>query len=387
MKRNGIIAIVSILVLVVALVFLRFQNPLKKGETSQKSFGTNSTFSAMDPKGQSASPSKDASQRLAVLEAIKIDNFLQRTTRLRSIFSIWAETDPRAAAAMLVQLEPKYRDYEAVGSVARALASLDVQAALQFAEQVKDKRVGAFILQITLEVWGEKSPEEAGRYVLGKFPPQEQGSALSVFAGAWAKREPEGALAFAQQVQDSHAKDVVLATILNQIAEANPDKAIAAWALMPPGNRARDNLAGIISRNWSKTSPEKAAAWATSLPEEDPARVEALKQSIAAWSKSDPKAASEFMLELPSGLSRDEAVGVFVNGISSVDPATATEWAGTIERFPERRAAYMRIAKYYAGRSAEESKAWLNSLSGLPLSWQNELVGRINSEGSSLPIQ
>lgn len=314
----------------------------------------------------------------ALTAVLEISDFFARTAKLRSLFAEWVKSDPAAAAKMIVALEPKHRDYEAVESVARALSELDIPAALAFAADVQDHRVGDFIQRIALENWGRKAPADAARYILAQFPAAQQGRALGVFAKSWASTKPEAALAFAGLIKDPSAQASFMADAFDGYAQADPQNACAAWTALPLETAGRENLAAIISRNWSQTDAKAAAAWAATLPEEDASRVAALKPSIAAWSQTDPMKTAEFIDTLPRSHSRDEAILAYVDGASSAEPEAATQWAGKIDRPDLRRSAYGRIADSYAKREPSVSRQWLDSLSALPENWKNDLARRIN---------
>lgn len=321
----------------------------------------------------------------AVTDALVIEDFFSRTAQLRELFAAWAKTDPAAAARRLAELHPKYRDYDAVGLVARALAQKDMNAAFEFAKAVDDYRLADFIQRIALEVWGQSDPHAAANYILAQFPEKQQARALDVFAKSWAERDPAASLAFAQKLNDPASKNYYLALVFDGYAARVPRGAVDAFSAMPPESVNRGNLANIISRNWAKNDPAAAAAWAATFTEDDPARGPALKQSIAAWSQTDPVKASEFIAKLAPGQSLDESIAVFVAGAVSAVPDSASEWAGSIQRPELRRAAYGSIATYYATRDIEEGQKWVQSLGALPDGWLKDIVRRMSGDGSSLP--
>jgi len=316
--------------------------------------------------------------------ALEEEEFLARTSRLRILFSDWAGSDPSGAARMLVEMHPKYRDYDAVAAVARALALRDPLLALEFAKQVDDYRLADFIQRIALELWGQKDPLAAAQYVLANFPEKQQAHALDVFAKSWGAKDPAAALAFAQNLPVTVSRDYYLAEVFTGFAAKNPQAALQKWNQLTDENANRESLANIIAKEWSQQDPEAAATWAASLAESDPARETALIQSMSALSQSNPVKASQMIDQLPRSESRDKVIIAFVNAVSPIDPDSATEWAKSIERHEMRRAAYQKIAQYYSTQDLAAGQEWINSLDAIPQSWLKDLARRINQDGSSI---
>ena len=322
----------------------------------------------------------------ALKEILKIEDFHTRTNAFRAYFSDLCRKDPAAAARLICGVEAKFRDYDAVEEVARAFAAVDIHASLEFADQIDSARQADFIRLIALKEWGIAEPTAAANYIIEAFPAEQQGRALSVFATDWGKQDPTTAMEFADRIGNPSARGAFVAEVFEGWSQKNPKAASQAFADIAESELSRVASAGILARNWSERSPEAAARWANALSEEDPARSTALNPSIAKWTEVDPASVSQFLHDLPRSQTRDKAVAVFVGSAIALDAESATEWAKNIDRQDIRRIAFQSAANHFAQRDPSEGQAWINSLGELPESWVNDLLRRMNQDGSSQTV-
>jgi hypothetical protein len=104
---------------------------------------------------------------------------------------------------------------------------------------------------------------------------------------------------------------------------------------MPPG-KDQDQAALAVVEHWIGSDPAAAATW-TSQFAEGPLREQALSVVARQWGLRDWNATAGWLETLPSGLSRDAAIGAFVTSADGYDIRLALEWANQLEA-PEFRA-------------------------------------------------
>lgn len=315
-------------------------------------------------------------------EILEIDEFYERTEKLRALFARWAELDPQSAADKLVELEPKFRDYEVLEMVAVALAQKNVNAGLIFAQQIDetDYRMSDFIRKHTLTVWSSTDPKAAAEYVLTNVPTKQQGRVLGDLVEGWGYESPEEAMAFANTISEGSARDAFIAKAFDGMVKRNPEEATKHFSTLSYSDKSRNAAAGIISVEWSQSDPEAAVNWASSLDHEDPARQAALLPAYSTWSRKDPVAASKLLTTLEDGIDRDRTIAVFVEGAAEVDPEGSTAWARSIQRHDIRRWAFRAIANHYASKSPQEARQWLSTVNDLPEDWVDGLSRQMRLE-------
>lgn len=374
MKRFLILVVVALPVVVGMMVYQS-----RKRAYTEKVATQPVAEIAPEPQAIIASPASEAELK----EIIEIVDFTQRTDAFRAYFSDLCRRDSAAAADIIIRVDARFRDYGAVELVARALAAVNIPAALAFADRIDSARQADLIREIALTEWGSKDPEAAANHVLEKISSSQQGRALANFAVKWAKQNPSGAMGFASRISDPSARASFYASVLDGWSSRHPAAAARALSELEGTEVPRAAFANIVARNWSEFSPEASAAWANTLGENDPARGAALNPSIAKWTASDPAAVSRFLSAMPRSRSRDEAVAVFVSGAVAIDPEAATWWAKAIDRHDIRQSAYQSAANHFGQLDPAEGQAWINSLGDLPPAWVEDLLRRMNRDGAS----
>ncbi len=246
---------------------------------------------------------------------------------IQSIFTMWAQTDPAAAAARAMKLTSRDRDM-AFSGIAAQWAAKDLQGALAWAQGLPDGNAKRLATQGVLLGMANQDPQAAATYALTLKGTAQQ-VAMSSVAGVWAQTDFTGALAWSQNLTDPKARERALQSLGSEWTRRDPQGAVAYANSLPPG-QAKNNLIYSIASSWANT---------------------------------DSKAALEWVQTLPTGQSRNNAMQSVVSQVSSRDPAEVAAW---LEAMPDGSGRisqyYSSIASQWAEQDPEKAAEWVKKL-------------------------
>ena len=183
-----------------------------------------------------------------------------RSRAVSRAVQILTSTDPARASELVGELPPGDLQGMAAVTVAHALASRNIETALEWVKTLAVDYTRWTALNGVLSVWAQKDQAAAARYVLDMPPGQP--------------------LEFA-------------ARHLAFILASNPRDAIL-WAEALPSDGARAAAHPMIASAWAQRAPPDAVRWAASL-RENPQRADALTAAFSYWMLMDPKAAQAWL--------------------------------------------------------------------------------------------
>lgn len=243
---------------------------------------------------------------------------------IRNVISRWAEKDPGAAAQALAELPPGQAYENGVRSLARSWAgSGSYQDALQWAKSLGNEQARASALGEVFSIWGERDSSKAVAELMS-LNAKERERVAPDLARAWAARDPEAAVAWAQTFADAEERKRVIQQAVGQWSQSAP-QAAAQYAMQQPAEN-RGALVEQIMRNWSSKDAESAAAW---------------------------------LAVQPAGAWRDGATSVLANSIAREDGAAGLQWAGTITDEKRRKREMNKLFRDWHRHDPDAARQWV----------------------------
>lgn len=145
--------------------------------------------------------------------------------------------------------------------------------------------------------WAETDPQGMLAYIETR-PADQQWRLRSSFYSAWAKSDPTAAYAAAKELGDYRAQQYSMQSVIQAVADKNPQRAIAMAEEMDSLGHRADWLMRNIYQNWA--NKDLAAARASALTLEDgPKKVQALSGALQNWMHEEPYAALDWLDSLP----------------------------------------------------------------------------------------
>lgn len=168
-------------------------------------------------------------------------------------------------------------------------------------------------------------------------PAKEESSAPRLFdlpddpekARAWARENPQEALAAIIRVTSGASRDVVIETVCEQMAKSNPPEAVLVAEQLGEGCT---NLLGNIVEQWAERDASAAKEYIMDQPIGDD-RDRLIRQVALALSSQDPVDAASLVAQgMSSGDNQNEAAIDVVRQWALLDSNAALAWA---RLFPE----------------------------------------------------
>lgn len=218
---------------------------------------------------------------------------------------------------------------EAGRAVVQILQQRDPQAAIAYARELEDSKAEAGVIMHL----AAKDPMAAA----AELTPEMEGhlEVVESIAGTLLHKDRAAFETWAGSLSDPAQQAEARCAALKQDAALDPAKTAveaAAWVAkeLATPEQARQLSAAIV-RKWLETEgqPATVAAWTEGLPE-GPGRDAAVKETASAWLEKDTLAASAWLRSLAPSEAKDNIVRQLVINICADTPADAFEWARTI---------------------------------------------------------
>lgn len=292
------------------------------------------------PVTEPPAPATPAELQAAFLEALKRRNAAERDREAARTLREWLAKDFEGAFAQVSAMPAGALPIVTAPEVARAFAGRDPAAALAWVKTITDPHVQRLALHHALEVWAEKDAVAAGRHVAEMEPGPTQMSAAAEVARAMAVTDAANAIAWAQKLSNSSARDFA--------------------------------LTGIASA-WAQREPAAAAKWASELPAGE-TRAEALNGALTYWVLNDAPAAQKFVAGL-TGEVQTRAAAFIAPMLVQTNPRTAAEWSRSLAHPDAREAALAAVYERWRDLAPKEAEDWLKA-ANLPATTKTKLQKR-----------
>lgn len=275
-----------------------------------------------------------------------------------------AKTSPLQALQLSGQItSPRVRE-QATNNILRQWASTDPMAAFQWIDANSSnltRSVHDAQLAAAYRGFAENNPQAAFTQAsqLGEANAYERRLKNRIMGDLIRTRVENGELVAAkqsiEQMADSELRDSLLGDLVGVWAETEPAEAAAYIASL--GEAATSQQKAALARSWARTDPAAAAAWLDSLDPADPAVGRAARDLVREWARYDLNASAEWLNSRPASPEMDRAIASYTYHAVQEDPASAMEWAGSVNN--ERMSGYLRMR--VAGAWREDDPAAFQS--------------------------
>lgn len=290
-----------------------------------------------------------------------------------ALLRAWARLEPTAALGYFAGLDSVDQMTLLTNGAAQIFMLVDANVALDYARQVTGE-AGRMAQSAALQNLAFSDPDTALRRIDQLPPGIERSQLTTAVASAYARQDPDAALAWAQNLQPPQPG--VLMNVLMFLARANPDRALevamsmqstpitpgglpstflasqviasapdparmADRVLAMPDTPARDQTLSSIATTWGSRDPEAALRW---LLANDRMTEETIMQIGRQFGASNPAAAVSYASQIPSEL-RASWIGTVAAGYAMSDPQAAMSWVAQYRGQPGYESAVAAVAQ------------------------------------------
>jgi len=301
---------------------------------------------------------KDPERGLRALSDWGIDNFAP----LMGGVARWAAADPRHATEVVLAHPAGYTSQRAIETIAGEWAKTDPAGAMEFG-CAKPGPLATALSCTVLKNWAGRNIDQAADW-LARADDITRHRLSPAFVEAWAKTDPNSALAWCELNLTGSSLAQTVGSIVNGAAQRDLKAAAEFVASMKP-SAARAESAAAVAKHWfptwrsGKPAPPAAIAWMAGLDAASARR--ALQQVQWKWSNGDPKSMAEFVASAGSDVVPPSADLNVARALVRQNPQDAFAWAS---RLPAERG-------LSAGREAFTE--WRHSQPESAMAWLNEL--------------
>jgi hypothetical protein len=214
-----------------------------------------------------------------------------------------------------------------------------------------------------LKTWADRNIEQAADW-LARANAITRHRLSPAFVEAWAKTDPDSALAWCESNLAGSSLAHTVGSIVNGVAAKDLMTASVFVTGLKP-SPARAEAAAAVAKNWfptwrsGKPAPPAAIAWMAGLDAASARR--ALQQVQWKWSNGDPKSMAEFVATVGSDFVPSSADLNVARSLARQNPQAAFGWAS---RLPVDRGLAAGREAFAEWRHAQPESAmkWLNDL-------------------------
>ncbi|MBI5769593.1 MAG: hypothetical protein HZA93_17590 [Verrucomicrobia bacterium] len=295
-----------------------------------------------------------------------------RTELCAAIVQSWKDNNPAGAADLILSMTSGPAQADLLAQLIPHWGEKDRRGALQWVQEMTAGALQNTALTHLSYDWVRSAPEEAAQYA--RTLPTGTDQFLITVTSQWGRLEPEAAVRWAQQLQDSDLKEKVLASLLAGWAQENPEAAANFVKKLAIGAGGRESAAISVVTAWAAKDPAAAAEWATSFPA-GPQRDYAIENVFYQWALVDSVAAVSRLGRLPSSGERDTALYATAGSLVDTFPDLAVQWAAGVGNEPLRNRQTERAARAWLAVDPKAARAWIE-LSDLPVALKRQLLPR-----------
>lgn len=188
-----------------------------------------------------------------------------------------------------------------------------------------------------LELDGVMDSETANRLLSQAPAGRARNEFLHRLANHWAGRNPEAAVAWANELQGSDRRHALESALHRWFGE---DPAAASnYVTQMPASEQNLHLVHALAYQWAERDQAAAMEWAWA--QTNPAKRErSMGGVVSSWSNTEPEAAAEFAASIESQFERNRVLDVAARRWASKDTVQALEWAGGLPGADRQRATH-----------------------------------------------
>ena len=270
--------------------------------------------------------------RWAELEPAAAAAFAVRTKSihgtLQTVLDVWVAQDREAAKHFVAGLNHKELLNGVLYYFTVALATVDADEALKFADSVPTAAKHNVVWGV-FRTTGHLNPTAAVARALTMPAGKVRESAIDAAISVWLEEAPAAAMAWVRQRPDTPVTfgSTLLESAVQRWSRSDP-LAAGRFAQSLPAGRQRDDTTRYVASSWAYRDLDQARGWVHSLPE-GKAKAGALAAIVGQWSSSDPPAAAAFVAGQPAGENTGEILEQIGRNWAATDPTGALAWAAT----------------------------------------------------------
>lgn len=312
-----------------------------------------------------------------------------------SVLSIMSKTDPASATDYAMHNLPAgvQRDI-LIDGIAYEWSQQDSSGLLAWADKNLTGKDYDTMATAALEEMSVSNPAAAAAALTQLADPSVVNHAIPSLATAWAKRDPQAALTWAQSLplDNVSLRNSAIANVFNAWTNADPAAAGSYILQNLAGDPSFDTLANQVATTMADTDPPAALKWTQSLPPgttQDAAFLAALTEFakidpqsawqntlllsdsimgkaqatvIKAWADVQPAQAAAALTSLPEGGNLDSATAAVAKSWLVQDPHAASQWIDTLSPGSARDAAVAQIISIVGKNDPASAFTWAVSL-------------------------
>ena len=290
--------------------------------------------SGTESTAQSVSAGSNASRKAAPLGDVErsIREILehamspQRARRIEEVCSLIAPEDIPAA---LEKLERLLRREPELGAILTTLGARwverDPDGALAAAQDIKKPMMTSVLFGL-VGALARTDPGSAKEFLPTLYPGFRNALARH-FVETWASYDISSAVAWVTELPEGSMKQCTLQGVIGQWARSDARAAASYFESLPAGSRSQ-GLLSQVAGVWASRNPSEAWAWALKLPQGQ-RRSGVLRTIVSVWARDDPESASISVADLPSDVlpgDRAAALGAIASSWAAIDTEQAAKW-------------------------------------------------------------
>lgn len=272
--------------------------------------------------------------------------------------------DADQALAVASELVRYREDNAFYSALFHRLAQENIEQAVARLRAVPSGEAREYALRAIANVWSHTNTTAALAWAQSLTARADRNVALETVLNELANREPRKAIELAQKTLTSPMLERTVARAVQQLTATDPQGAAALVGGLPPGD-VQTMAATEVARTLALQDIPTALAWAKTLTV-DVTQWLALNNILSVWAQKDPMAVARYVSEMPASPSLD-FVARHVAGLLSMKPQEAIPWADSLATESARAAALVMIAQTWAQRDPAAAVNWAASLTDEPL--------------------
>ncbi len=302
-----------------------------------------------------------------------------------SLFATWLSKDSASAQAWF---EKKLASGDDTGNLAYTLinhlATLDSSAALQWLDRNPKVQNHDYLLSTITGQIALNDPVKALELVKSRnLNHNALRSAYSSIYQSWASKDPQAALAAAQNLDRADMRQQIYQRIFAQWYRDNPDASLAAIDSLPgerdrarayqniiwqlanddpakaesilqrvPVGQERSQMISNIANQMAREDPQAALVW-IDQQQDIQGKNRALSNVLSQWARSEPLAALQYATNLPNNSNKENALSSAFNAYIDSEPDAAVQWIQSLDD-DVTRSRLLRNQAYTLGRQMPE---------------------------------
>lgn len=275
--------------------------------------------------------------------------------------------------AALTYTTANTRSGMATGTVLAAWASRDPESAIAWAEAKHEGEEANPYMIGIIRSLAATNPTRATELLQALPFSSERGAALQTMIPHLLKNGPDAAKAWIAGLSDPRLRDGATARFAEEMAKTDP-ATTASWLLSNLGEASTRSVDEVFEQ-WAQTDKEAASTSFASLPQ-GAARTRALRGLVTVEARTDPQAAAKLMNSHPADVD-DRMVYHFIWNSFDKAPGVAAGQIALIGDADSRNRMYQRALGSWLEDDQAAAQRWINS-ANLPESVLKSLAKRNN---------